>query len=320
MSRGFDEGIFELRVFVVMFAFNFVNGLFSVFAPFIPMYLHRIDYSAMEISVFHVFLGGLRYVISPVLFFVVLYLICGGNIFNRIASVLISLILGSLFGFWIGGLSGLPLLADLIDDNLADVMLTSVTKLPYVTLGQMLFGFAVLAFFDINKQWINALPKEKLRSRRPLGVVLLSVLYLVFGLFNICALPVLLIHPLLLELYIKKFALFTMLALFFGLNSMGQVLIAIGLYRGRKWGWIPAFISAATSVLITLTFLLRFVMEAFMHETGLVIFGLFLALILGLTIVFFLLNVNVRKYFGLVNPTCLKNKETTQNAPGVNYC
>lgn len=311
LSRSeFSRGIIEFKVFAVMFVFNFVEGFYSLLAPYIPLYLHDMGYSAMEISVFNVFVGGLRYVVSPILFFIVLYLVCGGKLLDRIAGVLISLILGSLLGFWVGGVLGIPFLTGRFRENLAGAMLISVSRLPYISLGQMLFGFAVLAFFDVNKKWIDALSMEKLQGRRPDGVVILSVLYLIFGVFNICVIPILLIHPLLLMLYTEKLMLFVGLISFLALNGLGQVLIAVGLYFGRKWGWIPALISVASSLLATVTVLLAVIaFGMFINMFWWTILSLVIGFVISLIVVFYLLSFNVRQYFGLVSPsTPFQNK------------
>jgi len=289
----------EVRVFAIMFIFNFVEGFYSLFVPYIPLYLHDVGYSDMEISAFNIFLGGLRYVFSPILFFIALYLVCGGKLLDKIASVLISLILGGLLGFWVGCVWGTPFLTGQSRENLASALLASVSNLPYIGLDKMLLGFAVLAFFDINKKWTAALSMEKLRSRRPAGVVVLSALYLIFGAFNIG----LLIYPLLSLLYTEKLMLFTGLVSFFVLIGVGQVLIATGLYFGRKWGWIPALISATTSLLATLTVLSSAaIFGAFKNLFWGTILSSVIGFFISSVLVFYLLSSNVRQYFGLVNP------------------
>lgn len=108
----------------------------------------------------------------------------------RIASILISLIFGSLLGLWLGCLCSAPLLESQFTEAASGALLNIAVRLSFIPFGKMIFGFAVLMFSEMNSNWKAVLPMEKLQSKRPFGVVVLSALYVIVGLLNILALPI----------------------------------------------------------------------------------------------------------------------------------
>lgn len=300
----------ESRVFAVTFVFNLIAGFFlalQVYLPFVlRLYSQRFSYDAF--AIFYRFFSAFYYVINPVLFLIALYFVCRGKLFENIASTLISLILGSLLGYWLGGLIGFPIFASIYasdSTNLPLVELNAIPQLPYIPLGVMLSGFAILAFFDYNKRWHAALEVGGMSVNRPFGVTVLAVLYFIVGIIDAVLLPVLLIYSFLISLFTNEFLVFLTLMVFFATSVTGQILIGVGLLKGRKWGWLPAFISAITSLLTTLTALVVALFSSVLFQGllgSLIILSLFLGFIFSLIILLYLLSFNVRRYFGMINP------------------
>ncbi|MFW6117830.1 MAG: hypothetical protein ACOC6G_04510 [Thermoproteota archaeon] len=294
------SGVIESKVFVVTFVFNLIGGGHQSVIRLLPLFLSQVGYTNWEIGVFNVFLRGLHFLFTPVLFFVILYYVCSGNLLDRITSVLVSLILGSLVGFWIGGILATGLVTSQWEGTLGGVMYV-LYGLPYVPLSQMLLGFSVLAFFEVNKEWRDALSVEDRSIERPTGVTLLSVLYILSAVLNFCAVPVSRLYPSLLTLYTLKLLIFVTVVATLILSGGGQILIAKGLYSGRRWGWAAAFISSATSLLVTVTLIYLTVFhDGF--KFGWLTFTALIGLIVGAIIFFYLLSFHVRQYYGMVNP------------------
>jgi hypothetical protein len=301
-----DSRLIEKRIFIVTFVFSFVAALFLALQYYLPYYLmDKVGFSYTEYGVFIWLFSVFHYVVTPVLFLAVLYFVCGGRLLERIASTLISLILGCVLGQWFGGLLGIPLFASQITPDWSNALLSTVSQLPYAILGQVLLSFGILAFFDYNKRWSVASSADRSSARRPSGIVILAVLYAIGGLVDACLLPLLFGYSLLSSLFTSSSLLFAGLMTFVVFIGACQILIAYGLFSGRKWGWIPAFVSSLVSLFSTLTSLLVMaisgvpVLDTFVQLT---IYSLFIGLIISLVIMFYLLDFGVRQYFGMVNP------------------
>lgn len=293
--------LIETRVFVVILVFSAVSGLNSAVAPYLSLFLYEIfGFSAAELGFFMILMSCLQFLISPILFFVVLYVTCGGPLLNRIASVLMSLIFGSLVGYLIGGFIG-SIVVTAQREQLYPLLLP-LSFLPQHLVSQTLTGFAVLAFSDINRKWRSALPVEELQKRRPVGVTLLAALYVIFALLNTVVAPVLTFYPSVAVSTRHGALAIIFIGVAFGLVGLGQLIVAAGLYYGRKWGWFAAVISCATSLVMDVYAFGAIVVFGGITIVPLLVLGSFVGFIINLAVLLYLLRVGVRKFFGLVNP------------------
>jgi len=299
---GFGGELFDSKVFAVTFIFCFVEGFQSFLSPYLYLFLSRMGYTTAELSLAFMMLGFLYYVFNPVLFFIVLYLTCSGKVLPRIASILISLIFGSLLGFWLGGLCSVPLLESQFTESASGVLLNIAVGLPFVSFGKIIFGFGVHMFSEMNRNWEAMLPMGEMQSRRPFGVLVLSALYVIVGLLNILALPISVLYPFLLEFSFEKWLLLVVFVSTFVLGIAGQLLVAYGLYHGKKWGWVPALISSASGLLAQIIILLVALVFGVFVETPWIILASLVGLVISLMVLFYLLSLETRKYFGFVNP------------------
>lgn len=300
--------LIDTRVFLVVMAFSLAIGLMSAFAPFLSTFLlRRVGLSVADLSVIAILTSGLEYLLSPVLFFVVLYITCGGPLLNRIASVLMSLVFGSLVGYLIGSSIGSLAVGLLLLGQPALVSLSVLFLWQHVA-NQTLLGFAILAFSDINLRWKSALPTDALLKTRPGGVTLLVAYYVIFALLDTAAMPFLAIYS---SFYVTPGATLSLITLgvVFGLIIAGQLVIAAGLYYGKKWGWIIAVISSASSLVISGYALVGMIASGAVGvSAGTPMLTLTLAiyiagLIFSLIVLLYLLRIDVRKFFGFVNPS-----------------
>jgi len=305
---GLNKELVEKKVFVVVLVFSVIAGLNGAFTPFMHYYFtNRFGLSMAEYGAFTMLQWGLQYLFSPVMFFVVLYLSCGGPLLHRIASVLTSLVLGSLIGYWIGGSIGVIIVTAQLGDLASNPSFYPIYSLTSNAVGQVLMGFAVLAFSDFDAKWRNAL--AGLQSKRPAGLVLLALLYVIFALLNTLTIPlVAFILPYVNTTSNVTFAIATQ-AIFFGLIVAGQLLLAGGLYYGRKWAWIIALVSSASSLLIDALALGVLFTIPEPAETLPLIVGLLISCLLSLFITLYLLSFEVRQFFGFINPIATKETQ-----------
>jgi len=302
VNTDFGGELFDSKVFAVTFVFSFVEGFQSFLSSYLYLFLSRMGYTTAEMSLSFMMLGFLFYIFNPILFFIVLYLMCGGKVLPRIASILISLIFGSLLGFWLGCLCSAPVLESQFTETASGTLLNIAVGLPFIPFGKMIFGFAVLMFSEMDSNWKAVLPMEKLQSRRPFSVLVLSALYVIVGLLNTFALPISVLYPFLLEFSLEKWLLLVVFVSTFVLGIVGQLLVAYGLYHGKKWGWVPALISSASSLLVQITLLLIALVFGGFKEAPWIIPGSLIGLVISLMVLFYLLSLETRKYFGFVNP------------------
>jgi hypothetical protein len=296
----FDTRLFEARVFVVVLVFSIIAGVNTGLVPYINYWLIRAGHSAVDFATFNILETELRYLLSPVLFIIVLYVTCGGPLLNRIASVLTSLVLGSLIGYWIGGFGAFVSMSQL-GEAISNAWTFPLGSLPEYAVGQVLVGFAVLAISDINIKWRAALAIQEHPSRRPGGLVLLAVFYVIFAILDALAIPLLAAYSALAGIT-SHAALIIILAVSFGLIVSGQLVLAFGLYSGKKWGWILAVISSASTSLIIISALGALLISGGFVNTQLLTLSLFIGLPISLTLLDYLLSLKVRQFFGFVNP------------------
>lgn len=293
--------LIETRVFAVVMVFSIVSGVNAAFTPYLPILFHdRFGLSVVEFGIFGILLNSLQYLFSPVLFFVVLYVTCGGPLLNRIASVLMSLVFGSLVGYPIGSFIGSVVVA--IQVGQPGALYYPISYLPQHVVAQILMGFAVLAFSDINIRWKSALPVEEVQKRRPEGVTLLAALYVIFALLNTVALPVLVLYPSVAGSLLHAGLVLIALGVVCGLIIAGQLVIAAGLYYGKKWGWIIAVISSASSLIIDACALVAMLVLGGFLGALMLMFGSFVGFVISLAILLYLLSAEVRRFFGFANP------------------
>lgn len=297
--------LFEIRVFVVIMAFSIVSGVNAAFAPYLSLLLlQKFGLSSMELGFVSVLLSGLQYLLSPVLFFIVLYLTCGGPLLDRIASVLLSLVFGSLVGYPIGGFTG-SLAVNFLFGRQIMLYYQPVLSLPQHVVAQTLMGFAVLAFSDINLRWRSALPFEEVQKSRPAGVTLLAALYVVFAFLNAGAMPALALYPSIIGYWPIAALVFIAYGVVLGMIVAGQLAVAAGLYYGKKWGWIIAVISSASSLVMgVFTFGAMIVLGNSRNTLMLMLmsFVFIVGLMINLAVLLYLLRIDIRKFFGFINP------------------
>jgi len=296
--------IIESKILWVMLLFGFLSGFRMAFLPYISVYLHGIGFTLTEIGVFSLIISYITFIISPVILFIILYFTCDGNLLNKLASTIISIILGSVIGGWLGLISGALLTCSHFEVSFADMLLAFPLGRTWAFAELIIVGFVAVAAAEINRRWQKALSAQNLRLERPFGVVVISFLYIIFGILATCLAPLLFSYSVFVEIVFSKPLIGMGLICVLLLSGFIQVLIGVCLFLGKKWGWIPAFYLAVLGILDSVNLLLAF--EKWAHSPLLSIVVVSLAatnLVIGVIITVYLLQYNVRRYFGFVNPT-----------------
>lgn len=278
----------------------------TALAPYLSIFLvDAFGFSLMEYGFFGVLLSSLHYLITPILFFVVLYMVCGGPLLDRIASVLISFVFGSLMGYAIGSTIGSVVVAVTLGQIYSSYY--PLLHLPQHVVAQTLLGFAVLALSDAHMRWTRALPVEESEKSRPTGVTLLAAFYVVLALLNMVVVPLLATRSVDIGSFPHAALVLVALGVAYGLVIAGQFAVGVGLYYGKRWGWITAVISSSSSLVIDICALGgMIVLGSYAHSPTLAL-GLFVGLIGSLVVLLYLLSINVREFFAFINPRCTRS-------------
>lgn len=284
-------------MFLLILIFSFARTLMSDYVGvFFPL---LIEHTYNEVA-FNMILYAYSFLLNFVLPFVAFYYWCGKIIQEEPASTIVSLILGCFAGTWAGGLAATMLLVKLMPENFSFTYglswLSSVMP-------QNLVGTVVLAVAAMLSSWFTLRWDEKLaetgfqaETQPPIDIALVSVLYLVYGILSLCLLPLvgLALSVSGLGLSLPLFAALVPLVL---VNAGAQIAIAMGLYRGKRWSWLLAFIAALAGTCTQINL-------AVVYFNHLGLFALAItALALDVMIVMLLLTRSSRQYCRIINPT-----------------
>ena len=292
--------VFEGKVFLLIFLFSFEKIVLKYFSVFLPLFVD----SATKMSIFHIILNGYSFLINSVLFFIVLYYFCGKILPEKPASTIISLFVGAFVGTLVGGLTASFLLTAIEPKNFSFISGLSLL------LGEMQYGIVSTVSFAlvaICSAWLVTRWDEMLfqagfeRSMdKPFEIVLVSILYIIFGILALCLLPLI---PMMSYVSTDLSIIVSIIPLFL-IDALGQLAIGFGIYNGKRWGWLAAFIGALIGIgfnIHTLTiYSLSFPLTNLPNSTALGVTAI--ALILNLLVLAFLLSSNSRHYCRIINP------------------
>lgn len=131
-----------------------------------------------------------------------------------------------------------------------------------------------------------------------------SIIYIAFGILTLCVAPILALLMLILggtSVELLLVASFIFLAVISGLS---QIITGYRLYKGRRAGWILAFIVSLIGVAINVNSLTCFILEPLPREiislTLIIVTGISFAL--NLILLGLLLPSSSRRYCRIINP------------------
>lgn len=279
--------IINVKVLLITLIFCAIGGFYETLTPTLYLILHNLEYTVIEISFITYSLNVLVFILDSALFFVILYSVCRRNFMENIANIIISLIIGTALGYWIGGLSGLLVKSPKL-----------LTSPPIFTISILLAEFGACSAAYLNIKWNRALPKPSMVSERPLSVALLSVLYVILSLLlTFLTIMLLGLSGIGFEVLFNKILLFASLIALLTISSIAYLFIAYGFYKGRRWAWFAVFAFTLMSMLLSVNqLILTFYFD--------ILFILrFLVLLIDIFIFLYLIQPGARIYFGIINPT-----------------
>jgi len=290
-------GILNNRVFLLILIFSFAGTLMN---HYVIIFLPILMKPAYIMGAFIMILYAYLFLLNFALFFAAFYHWCGKIIQEEPASTIISLILGGFAGTWAGGLAATLLLIELTPETFT--FIDGLSRLPSA-MQQNLISNVVLAVAAMLSSWFALKWDEKLAetgfqagAQPPIDIALVSALYLVYGILSLCILPLvgIVLSITDMEWSLPLFAALTPLIL---VNTGAQIAIAMGLYRGKRWGWILAFTAALVGICIQINLAIVYFKHLELFASAII------ALALDVMTVMLLLTRNSRQHCRIVNPT-----------------
>jgi len=304
LENKYNLSFIEPKILLITLVFSFISSLRSGFQPYIPMILHDLGYGMSETGIVLSIMGFLFYLINPVLFCITLFFTCKRDLLIRIASTIVSLVIGSLIGYWAGGLTGVCYVyVNVRSEGFAGSMLNLAYQMPYSMTDTALVGFAVVALAWVTTKWSEALEGAEVPSEKPFEVLLASILYVISGVLTICVIPLLMTLDLLGSFLFKDLFVSCGLVSLILVGGISQLIIGYGLYLGKRWGWALAFLFVLSGIVISLS-------HVALYEH----FGFFqimfhgVTLVLNVIVLVILLKSNLRLYCRFVNPSVTQQK------------
>ena len=300
MKAKIDLSLIEPRTFLLTVIFSFVWGFKKQLDPIIPVILHDFyNYSSLEIAVIEAFLNGIWFLLI-ILLFVAFFYICNRNFINKIGSTIISAVVGNVIGFWVGYLVTAGCVMFLMPTiDLAPFASVSIS-LVWEVASLLLYEFAAIASAFLVKEWNRKLEQVGFTTedmKMPGTVLVAFILYVIFGAASLILAPMFAVSGQLMSGLTAKLRIFMVST--FLVNGVAELAIGYGLYNGKRWGWLFAFISSTTGVIISISLLIAHMTSGFIELWMLI--GLIIALLLNLIILACLLPANTRKYFRFLN-------------------
>lgn len=277
----------HIKVLLTTFIFCAIGGFYEAVSLILPVILHDSGYSAFEIGFTTYTLNMLVFILDSALFFVLLYSICRRNFMENIANIVTSLIIGTVFGIWIGGLLG----------SLAKFQ-RSPASLSIFIISILLSEFGACSAAYLNTKWDRLTSRANITPKRPFGVVLISVLYVILGfLSTFLALTLLGLLDIKFDIFFSKVFLYLPLVILFSVLSIAYFFIAHRFYKAKRWAWFAVFTSAIVGITI---FINQLIFQFSFNITYLIL--RITLLLIDAFILIYLIQPSVRIYFGVINP------------------
>jgi len=189
-----------------------------------------------------------------------------------------------------------------------------IPQLEYQVIYDVMLAFTAVAAAWLVGKWDEMLlkPESKWSFERPDAITAASIIYMIFGILTLCALPILFVY-----LYITPGSVDLIFMLSMGvlvvINGITQLMIGHSVYKGRRWGWVTAFAISLISVAVDTNLLIVF--ATYTTTLGPIIMGLIvgtvISLLLSLIVVLLLLPPNSRIYCRMINPRTVAEESTT---------
>jgi len=297
LENKVDLDLIEPRALILATMFSFIWGFKKPLDQFAPLLLHKLyKYGMSEVAAIAFYLNEIWY-IQVVILFAIFFYICGQSIINRIGSTIVSTIIGDAVGFWTGyfTFAGLIISTGLIGEWNPLISVNSALAQGVISL--LFIEFAAIACAYVVEEWDRRLEQIGFLSnniKKPATVYIATIIYAVLGVL-------LLVFSFIFVIYGRPFNEFIRLAPFILfdllLRAGASIIVSYGLYVGKRWGWLIAFITSVLGTIATINLLMFYLVNAL--GTSALIASM--ALLLNLTLIVCLLSVSCRRYFRFLN-------------------
>jgi hypothetical protein len=298
-KQSIRVGAFNGRVFWLTLALGFMEASMYYAKTFLPITMLKFVSTGM-LPIFFLIFDAYYFLLHFALFLVAFYYLCGKAIQEEPASTVVSLVLGGFAGTWLGGLTAIYLLTRLGLDGFN--FTTGLMQLPYIMRSNFINNI-VLAVASMLSSWFVLEWDKKLaetafqkEAQAPVDIIIVSALYFVSGILSLCVLP-LLILVLSVQSQLWSLTLTATLIILVLINAGAQIVIAVGLYLGKRWGWLLALTASLIGIITNISLAVAYfqVFEAFALTV--------ITLALNIMAAALLLTTSSRQHCRIVNPT-----------------
>jgi hypothetical protein len=303
MEGGFERGIFEAKALLLMLLFGFAGMALLQFEYAVALYGSFFGQGSFGLENFFLLIQAYSYLLNPVLLFIAFYRICGKNVPTKAASTIISLVVGTVVGALIGWLVVGGLFAMTTEYSLLSSFTLTVSRLQLGMLSDVLVAVAAVAWAMVVKRWDEMLvgPSQEWKHGRPFEIPVASAIYAVSGILTLCVLPILFILPF--NTNPTYLALLAGVVFLVIIGGVGQLVIARGIYIGRRWGWLIAFVGSMAGLTLNALVLSSFALYQVKWDllASAEAASASVSLLLSLVMLGLLLTLNSRLYCRMVD-------------------
>ena len=304
MNYNQSGSFVESKVFLIMFIFSLEKILID-YCLQICLFI-VFPHNSFLIGTLSIIVNVYSFLVNIILLFVIFYRYCGKVFPEKPAGTIISLIIGSFVGMWIGGLTATFLLVMINYRGLDFVSSISflVNRMPYNLVTSILFALAAMFSAWLVKKWDDMLLQAGFKEvEKPSEVLFVSVIYIVFGILSLCVLPLLSMSSVITNASTNLIITINLIVLCL-IGGAIQLAIGFGLYNGKRWGWLAAFIVSLLAASFNITTLMVYgFFTSLTNILNLIVTVItVISLVLNVLVIGFLIPSRVRYYCKMVNP------------------
>lgn len=301
MGFKFDLSLIEVKSLLLATIFSFIWGFKGQLSSLLPIILHKFyNYNISMAAVASGFLSGVGYIQITILFAVFFY-ICNRNFIDKIGGTIISVVIGNVIGFWIGYLVSAGYVLYSMPTVYAEPFTSINVSLGSEVISLLLYEIAAIASAFLIREWDQKLEQAGFNvenAKRPGTAFVAFILYAVFGTVSLILAFLFAVFGHLMSELLAKLKIFAVSALF--VNGAALLAVAYGLYTGKRWGWLFAFILSTMGIIIGINGLVTCVIRGSSAELWVLMTSL-VTLTLSFIVLACLLPLATRKYFRFLN-------------------
>lgn len=301
MEAKFDLSLIETKSLLLATIFSFIWGFKRQLDPLLPIILWKFyNYSVDVAGVASSFLSWVWYIQITILFAIFFY-ICDRNFIDKIGSTIISIVIGNVIGFWIGYLASAGYVLYSMHTVYVEPFASINVSLGLEVISLLLYEIVAIASAFLIREWDQKLEQAGFNvedTKRPGTAFVAFILYAVFGIISLILAFLFAAFGHLMSELLAKLKIFVVSALF--VNGAALLAVAYGLYTGKRWGWLFAFISSTIGVITSINGMVTFVIRGSSAELWVLIASL-VTLTLNLIALTCLLPSATREYFRFLN-------------------